>query len=96
MKFLCHQFDYSDLQRRFTAQVSALLPHSRPLLKAVFAVSAQHLSAIGEFDSISSDEYYQSALEQVIPMLSASKIENTEEVLAATVILRLRAEFERS
>jgi hypothetical protein len=64
------------------------------LLKAVLAVSAQHLSAIGQFNPLVSDEYYQTALENVIPALSASNPALNEDILAATVILRLRAEFE--
>lgn len=64
------------------------------MLKAVLAVSAQHLSAFGQFDPNVSDRYYQTALENLTSVISASHVALNEEMLAATVILRLRAEFE--
>lgn len=82
------------MRKRFTLEICKCLPHSEALLGAILAVSSQHLSAIGRFESLCSDNYYQNAVQHIIPTLSATNPAFNEEALATTVILRLRAEFE--
>lgn len=67
---------------------------SAGLLASVLALSSRHLSVINGYDPITSDFYYQQCLEGLIPALNETDIELGEELLAATVILRCRAEFE--
>ena len=64
------------------------------MLKAALAISAQHLSAFGQFDPILSNKYYQTALESLISVVPSNDTTLNEDLLAATVILRLRAESE--
>jgi hypothetical protein len=75
-------------------QISQRLPQSAPLLYAVLALSSRHLSILQGYDSIATDHYHQKCLELLIPQLSLPDMVSNEDILAATVILRLRAEFE--
>ena len=80
--------------RCFAVEMTRRLPYSASLLNAVLAVSARHLSVIGTYDPMASDLYHQRCLEYLIPALSESGVNMNEDILVATVILRLRAEFE--
>ncbi|KAH8663898.1 hypothetical protein BGZ61DRAFT_462702 [Ilyonectria robusta] len=91
---LARWYDILDLHRWFTLGVSRLLPHSEPLLYAILSVSSRHLSILKEYDPIASDEYHQKCLELIIPCLSEKNVVLDDGILAATVILRLRSEFE--
>lgn len=82
------------MRKRFTLEICKRLPHSETLLSAILAVSSQHLSVVGRFESLCSDNYYQNAVRRIIPTLSATNPALNEEVLVATVILQLRAKFE--
>jgi hypothetical protein len=62
----------------------------------VLAVSSQHLSVFNGYDSNETNRHHQACLELLIPQLSEDDIIFREDILAATVILRLRAEFEGS
>jgi hypothetical protein len=58
------------------------------------ALSARHLSCTTTFDPYVSDQYYQACLETLIPALSNHAVTMDDDLLAATVILRLLEEFD--
>lgn len=65
-----------------------------PLLNAIFALSARHLSRIGEYDHLISNKYIQECLQHLIPMLDDSSALQDENLLASTIILRHVEEIE--
>jgi hypothetical protein len=65
------------------------------LLNAIFALSARHLSRIGEYDPLISNRYHQECLKHLIPMLDDSAAAVLDENLfASTIILRHLEEIE--
>lgn len=58
------------------------------------ALSARHLSCMTSFDPFVSDHYYQVCLETLIPALNDHGVTMDDDLLAATVILRLLEEFD--
>lgn len=66
----------------------------RTLYNAILALSARHLSQIKGFDAYASTQYYQECLRTLIPSLSDPKAALDDNLLAATVILRLFEEFD--
>jgi len=64
------------------------------LLNAIFALSARHLSHIGNFDSFASNRYHQECLKYLIPMLNNTATVSDETLFAATIILRVLEEIE--
>lgn len=65
-----------------------------PLLNAIFALSARHLSRMGEYDHLVSNKYIQECLKHLIPMLNDHSALLDENLLAATIILRHVEELE--
>lgn len=57
-------------------------------------MSARHLSRTTSFDPFVSDHYYHECLETLIPALDDQKVATDDDLLAATVILRLLEEFD--
>jgi hypothetical protein len=94
VEHLARNFDLTDpLQhfRRVVPQRAAICP---PLLNAIFALSARHLSRIGEYDHLISNKYTQRCLQHLIPMLDDSSALQDENLLASTIILRHVEEYE--
>jgi len=58
------------------------------------AMSARHLNRTTHFDPFVSDHYYQACLEKLIPALDNHGVTMDDDLLAATVILRLLEEFD--
>lgn len=58
------------------------------------ALSARHLSRTTAFDPFASDRYYQACLEKLIPALDDDAITMDDDLLAATVVLRLLEEYD--
>ena len=58
------------------------------------AMSARHLSRTTTFDPYVSDHYYQACLETLIPALDDHGVTMDDDLLAATVILRLLEEYD--
>jgi hypothetical protein len=58
------------------------------------ALSARHLSCTTAFNTFVSDRYYQACLETLIPALNDHGVTMDDDLLAATVILRLLEEFD--
>jgi hypothetical protein len=57
-------------------------------------MSARHLNRTTSFDPFASDHYYQACLEKLIPALDDHSVIMDDDLLAATVILRLLEEFD--
>ena len=64
------------------------------LLNAIFALSARHLSHIGDFDPLASNRYHQECLKYLIPMLDNNATVGDETLFAATIILRVLEEID--
>jgi hypothetical protein len=60
----------------------------------MMAMSARHLNRTTHFDPFVSDHYYQACLEKLIPALDDHGVTMDDDLLAATVILRLLEEFD--
>ena len=58
------------------------------------AMSARHLNRTTDFDTFVSDHYYQACLEKLIPALDNHGVTMDDDLLTATVILRLLEEFD--
>ena len=87
-------FDLSDPHRHFRTVVPHRAATCPTLLNAIFALSARHLSRLGEYDPIISNKYQQECLKHLIPMLDDSAAILDENLLASTVILRHIEEIE--
>jgi hypothetical protein len=66
---------------------------SPPLLYAILAVSARHLSVTKGYDIDEADRYHRECLGLLIPILDDSSAALSEALYAATVILRLFEEI---
>jgi hypothetical protein len=64
------------------------------LLNAIFALSARHLSHIGNYDSFASNRYHDECLKYLIPMLNNTATISDETLFAATIILRVLEEID--
>lgn len=93
---LARNFDLLDPQRHFRNIVPQRAATCPILLNAIFALSARHLSRIGEYDALVSNKYYEMCLQRLIPLLddSANEAILDENLLAAHVILRHLEEIE--
>lgn len=63
------------------------------LLHAIFAISAQHMRLVSETDETEGSCYYGHCISLLIPIISQVEQNCDENVLAATVILRLYEEM---
>ena len=89
-----HQFDFCDETRRFEIEVPRRARTCQSLLDAIFAVSSRHLGTIRkDFDPYLADFFYQRCLQNLIPELDKEGSTCNDNLLAATVILRLLEEL---
>lgn len=91
---LARNFDLTDPLahfRKIVPQRAAVCP---TLMNAIFALSARHLSRIGEYDPLVSNRYHQECLKHLIPMLDDTSAILDENLLASTIILRHLEELE--
>lgn len=64
-------------------------------MDAILALSARHMSLVGnEVDSFLASHYYQRCLNILIPELDSVHDERVDDLLAATIILRLHEELD--
>ncbi|KAF2099935.1 hypothetical protein NA57DRAFT_75437 [Rhizodiscina lignyota] len=91
-----HFFDFCDKRRRFALDVPQHARTNYTLSRAMFALSARHLSLISEFDTYIANQYQQQCLESLIPLLDEPDTLADEALLAALVILRLLEELDVS
>lgn len=82
-----------DKNRHFATVAPRQALSNPTLLNSICAVSARHLSRIGDYDKHIADNYYQLCLETLIPALDDPTALKDEVLFAATVILRLYEEF---
>lgn len=55
---------------------------------AIFALSARHLSRVGDYDPLVSNKYHQECLKHLIPMLDDDTAILDENLLASTMLVR--------
>lgn len=91
---IARNFDLSDPYRHFRNVVPQRAATCPTLLNAIFALSARHLSRIGQYDPLISNRYQQECLKHLIPMLDDSAAILDENLLASTIILRHLEEIE--
>ena len=88
------QFDCTERNGHFSTYVPYRARHCETLFLAIMAMSARHLSQTISFDAFISDTYYQACLEKLIPALNDDEMQTSDDLLAATVILRLLEEYD--
>jgi hypothetical protein len=88
------QFDCTDRQQHFAVHIPYRARYCDTLFNAIMAMSARHLSRTATFDPYVSDHYYQACLETLIPALNDHEVTTDDDLLAATVILRLLEEYD--
>lgn len=91
---LARDFDLTDPYRLFRNAVPQRAATCPLLLNAIFALSARHLSRVGNYDPLISNRYHQECLERVTPVLNISDARLDENLLASTIILRHLEEIE--
>jgi len=91
--YLSTWFDYCDEKNHFGTMVPRNAATCSTLLYAIFAVSAKHLSLTNDFDRYASDIYQRKCLEVLIPALNDHDAVLNDNLLAATLILRLLDEM---
>jgi hypothetical protein len=88
------QLDLCDPMQHFQVEVPRRAGICPILLNAIFALSARHLSHIGNYDSFASNRYHQECLKYLIPMLNNTATISDETLFAATIILRVLEEID--
>lgn len=87
-------FDFCDQSRHFEIEAPRRARSCQSLLDAIFAVSSRHLCMIKkDFDPYVADFFYQRCLQNLIPDLDKEESNCNDNLLAATVILRLLEEL---
>lgn len=88
------KFDCTDRQQHFAVHIPYRARYCDTLFNAIMALSARHMNRTADFDSLVSDQYYQKCLETLIPALNDHGVTMDDDLLAATVILRLLEEYD--
>lgn len=91
---ISRNFDLTDPLKHFRQVVPQRAAVCPMLMNAIFAMSARHLSRIGDYDPLISNRYHQECLKHLIPMLDDTSAILDENLLASTIILRHLEEFE--
>lgn len=94
VEHVSRNFDLQDQHRHFRTVVPQRASTCPTLLNAIYALSARHLSRIGEYDPLISNKYHQECLKHLIPMLDDSAAILDENLFASTIILRHLEEIE--
>ncbi|KZN90235.1 hypothetical protein EN45_003510 [Penicillium chrysogenum] len=87
-------FDCTDRQQHFAIHIPYRARRCETLFNAILAMSARHLNRTTGFDPFVSDHYYQACLAKLIPALNDHGVTMDDDLLSATVILRLLEEFD--
>jgi hypothetical protein len=64
------------------------------LLNAIFAISAQNMSLVSNYDALEGPHYYHECISLMIPTISHIEEDCDENLLAATVLLRTYEEMD--
>ncbi|KAL3489943.1 hypothetical protein BJX62DRAFT_238587 [Aspergillus germanicus] len=88
-------FDMCDPERHFAIQVPIRARNYPPLMDAILALAARHMCLTGRnADSYLATDYYQRCLRVLIPELDGVQPDRVDDLLAATIILRLHEELD--
>lgn len=89
------QADAGDPLKHFATVVPQRAMQHPILLNAIFAISAQNLSLVSNYDAIQGPHYYDKCISLMIPLISPHVEEDYDEnLLAATVLLRTYEEMD--
>ncbi|GAB7355561.1 hypothetical protein MBLNU459_g6035t1 [Dothideomycetes sp. NU459] len=91
---LAASFDLTDPYCHFRNVVPQRVAECPPLLNAMLAAAARHLSRISNLDVYIADRYHNECLKHLIPMLDDDAAVLDENLLASTVILRYLEEID--
>lgn len=91
---LAASFDLTDSVCHFRNVVPQRVAGCPPLLNAMLAAAARHLSRISDLDVYIADRYHNECLKYLIPMLDDDSAVLDENLLASTVILRYLEEID--
>lgn len=91
---LARNLDLTDPHSHFRRVVPQRASASAPLLHAICAFSARHLSRTAGYDVDTSNLYYQRCIEYLVPSLTASTIILDQDLLASAIILHHLEELE--
>ncbi|KAL2844523.1 hypothetical protein BJY01DRAFT_248140 [Aspergillus pseudoustus] len=84
-----------DPESHFAVQVPMRARRYPPLMDAILALAARHMCLIGrDMDSYLATDYYQRCLRVLIPELDRVQPDRVDDLLAATIILRLHEELD--
>jgi hypothetical protein len=86
--------DLCDPQQHFQVEVPRRAGTCPILLNAIFALSARHLSHVGNYDAFAHNRYHDECLKYLIPMLNNHATITDETLFAATIILRVLEEID--
>jgi hypothetical protein len=87
-------FDMCDDERHFARVVPRRAVSCPPLMNAMMAASAKHLSRVSGLDGFTVDRHHQKCINSLIPILSSSAAIMDENLLPAIVILRFIEELD--
>ncbi|EME87781.1 uncharacterized protein MYCFIDRAFT_27078, partial [Pseudocercospora fijiensis CIRAD86] len=85
---LSRNFNLTDPLRHFRRVVPQRAAICPTLMNAIFALSARHLSRVGDYDPLISNKHHQECLKHLNPMLDDTDAILDENLLASTIILR--------
>ncbi|KAI9689580.1 MAG: hypothetical protein M1822_010232 [Bathelium mastoideum] len=85
--------DVCDSGRHFGTEIPRRAMHSPLLLQAIFAWASLHMFSMKCIAEDVASEYYDKALQLLIPILNEPRFALTDEVLATIVILRSYEEY---
>lgn len=91
---LASSFDLTDPVCHFRNVVPQRVADCPPLLNAMLAAAARHLSRVSDLDVYIADRYHNECLKFLIPMLDDDAAVLDENLLASTVILRYLEEID--
>ncbi|CAI7654550.1 unnamed protein product [Penicillium glandicola] len=86
--------DITDPQRHFETEASARALKEPVLRYAIFAFSSRHLDRQDNSDVTEALQYHNRCVQLLIPALSGSREQLTEDILAAVAILRQHEEMD--
>ncbi|KAJ4259547.1 hypothetical protein NW762_007476 [Fusarium torreyae] len=91
---IARRFDLCDPQRNFALVVPWRAAFCPPLLDAALALSARCLSRTTDFDTYTSNRYYQRCLNSLISTLEVADALKNQDLFAAVVLLRTLEEID--
>ncbi|KAF7563417.1 hypothetical protein G7046_g739 [Stylonectria norvegica] len=94
LEYMCTWFDLCDTSRHFAREIPKRAISSPILLNAIFAISSRHLSMKEQFDEYASTRYHQHCLKQLSSLSNESFALESDDLLAAIILLRTLEELD--